>query len=422
MKLLAVVEKDLVNGRACARVDYTGTFPLLGEPPRPGLVELDCPGLAQANRAALLKWLATEGERVGRGAATGASVAGALDAVPSHLWRVISYGEAVALPNFDGLTYLAAAAAPLAEISACLAERMPALLQRIEEALALPDVEQIRGLRATHADRKTVPTVVWGLTSRADTHITELSERVDREALAQLLTTPFDVTAWVAAAAAMRADSGRVEALVALVRRIPDGDDAPRHAEEIIAAVSQHRALVRATTYGGLFWNVLAPLLAWPATRHGGELGIEDATEVVVTPSWDLRNGVRVGRIKPGRKALQIPGKPPTFVRGTRALLKQVVDAGGSLRHHGVTLTYPTDARPLTPRLIEVERADTLAYVDPDAALALLGDRATDPALVALAARAKADPGAARVLADYVIELTAGIDADVARKLARGRR
>ena len=113
MKLLAVVEKDLVNGRACARVDYTGTFPLLGEPPRPGLVELDCPGLKQANRAALLKWLATEGQRVGRGAATGASVAGALDAVPSQLWRVISYGEAVALPNFDGLTYLAAAAAPL---------------------------------------------------------------------------------------------------------------------------------------------------------------------------------------------------------------------------------------------------------------------------------------------------------------------
>lgn len=422
MKLLAVVEKDLVNGRACARVDYVGTFPILGDPTRPSLVELDCPGLQEASRVALLRWLTTAGERVGRGNATGASAAGALDAVPADGWRKITFGQAAALPNFEALVYLAAGAAPLSEISACVGERMPALLGRIDAALALPDSEQIGGLRATHDDRRKVPTLVWGLTSRADTHITELSERVDRDALAQLLTTPFDVAAWVAAAAAMRGDAGRVHALVALVRNIPEGDDAGRYAEEIVDAVSRRGGLVQATTYGGTFWNAIAPLLDWPATRHDGELAIRDATEVVIMPSWDLRNGVRVGRLKVGRKALQIPGKTPTFVRGTRALLKKVIDAGGRLRHHGVLLTYPTDARPLTPMLIEVERADTLAYVDPDAALALLGTRATDPALVALAARAKADPGAARVLADYVIELTAGIDADVARKLARGRR
>lgn len=422
MKLLAIVEKDLVNGRACARLDYSGTFPLVGEPSRPGLVELNCPGLKEASRVALLRWLDTHGERVSRGNATGASAAGALDAVPAERWRAITYGEAADLPNFDQLAYQAAGAAPLSEISACLAERTPPLLARIDAALTLPEAEQIGGLRETHKERAKVPTVVWGLTTRTETHIAELSERVDREALAQLLTTPFDVEAWVAAAAAMRADAGRVHALVALVRHIPEGDDAGRYAEEIVDAVSRRKGLVQATHYATVFWTAIAPLLDWPATLHGGELAIRDATEVVVMPSWDLRNGRRVGRIKVGRKALQIPGKTPTFVRGTRALLKKVIDAGGSLRHHGVTLTYPTDARPLTPRLIQVERADTLAYVDPDAALALLGTLATDPELVALAARAKADPGAARVLADYVIELTAGIDADVARKLARGKR
>lgn len=422
MKLLAMVEKDLVNGRACARLDYSGTFPLVGDPPRPCLVELDCPGLKEASRAALLKWLTTHGERVAEGAAMGGSAAGALHAIPAHGWRLIPYGRAVELPNFDQLAYQAASAVPLGEISACLGERVPALLGRIDAALTLPEVEQIGPLRETHKERAKVPTIVWGLTTRTDVHIAELSERADRDALTQLLSTPFDVQRWVAAAAAMRADPGRVHALVALVRQIPQNDDAGKHAEAVVEAVRARRGLVKATTYAPLFWTVIAPLLDWPATRRDGELSVENAVEVVVTPSWDLRDGVRVGRIKVGRKALQIPGTPATFIRGTRALLKKVIDEGGKLRHHGVTLTYPTDARPLTPRLVQVERADTLAYVDPDAALALLGEGASDPELVALAARAKTDAGAARVLADYVIELTAGIDADVARKLARGKR
>jgi hypothetical protein len=160
---------------------------------------------------------------------------------------------------------------------------------------------------------------------------------------------------------------------------------------------------------------------------HDGEIDLSDAVEGVAVACWDLWEGQRVGRIKPGRNMLVIVGhgkRKPTYVRGTRALLKQVISAGGRLRHHGVTLLYPTKQRPLTPLLVEVTRIDTLAYVDPPAALALLGDRAPPPdhAVYALAARARAEPLTARAFADMLIEFAVGIDADVARKLARGPR
>lgn len=422
VKLLAIVNAEPRDGDALLVVDHTGTVPVVGAPPRPGLLELDCPGLAEPKRTALLKWLAKRGERVSHGTATGDALAGALDAVPERAWRRITYDEAIDLPGFRELSYLAAYAAPLAEIVASLRRRAPQVLDAIDAGLALDDPAQVAALSGLARERQTLGTIAWAVSARADRHVAELAERIDRAALGALRLAPFDVEAWVGAAAGMKADPGRVAALVELVRRIPEGDDAPTHALAIVRAVARRRGLVRATAYAPAFWSGVAPLLDWSATMRTGSLSIESATEVVVTASWDLWNARRVGRVKIGRKALMIQGKPMTYVRGTRALLKKVIDAGGALRHHGVTLTYPTSARPLTPRLVEVERIDTLAFVDPEAALATIGERGDVPALRALVERAKVDRGVARVLADYLIEHAVGIDADVARKLARGHR
>lgn len=422
MKLLAVVHAEPREGRALLVVDHTGTVPVLGPPRRPSLLVLDCPGLSAPTRAGLLRWLATRGERVGEGTATKGAAAGALDAVPEHVWRNITFDEAVDLRGFRELAYAAANAAPLREIVESLRRRAPKLLDAMDAGLALDDAEQIAKLSGLSLDRQTLGTIVWGLNARADRHVVELAERVDREALAELRRQPFDVEAWVSAADAMKAMPGRLAALVELCRRIPEGDDAPTHALAIVHAVARRPECLRTIHFAPAFWTPLAPLLDWAATMRVGSLSIENANETVVTAGWDLWNARRVGRVKIGRKALVIPGGINTYVRGSRALLKQVIDAGGALRHHGVTLKYPTSARPLTPRLVEVERIDTLAYVDPEAALATIGERGEVPALRALVERAKVDRGVARVLADHLIEYAVGIDADVARKLARGHR
>lgn len=422
MKLLAIVQAEPKTGRANLVVDHMGTVPVMGAPRRPGLLELDCPGLSAPTRAGLLRWLATRGERVADGAATKGAAAGALDAVPESAWRPITFDEAVDLSGFRQLSHVVANAAPLDEIVACLRRRMPKLLDAMDAGLTLEEAEQIATLSGLALDRQTLATIAWGMNARADRHVADLAERVDRDALMSLRARPFDVEAWVSAANAMKAPLGRLAALVELVSRIPEGDDAPVHALAIVRAVARRKALVDATRFAPAFWNGLAPLLDWAATMRVGTLSLENATEMEVAASWNLWNARRVGRVKIGRKALVIPGGIQTVIRGTRALVKQVLDAGGELRHHGVTLTYPTSARPLTPRLVEVERIDTLAYVDPDAALRVIGERGDVPALRALVERAKTDRGLARVLADHLIEHAVGIDADVARKLARGQR
>jgi hypothetical protein len=420
VKLLAIVQAEPKTGRANLVVDHTGTVPVSGAPPRPALLELDCPGLSAPTRAGLLRWLATQGERVAEGTATKGSAAGALDAVPEHAWRPITFDEAVDLRGFEQLQYLAGAAAPLAEIVVSLRRRLPPLLDATDAGLELEDAAQIASLTGLAPVRRAAGTVMWAMNIRSDRHVLDLSERVDRAGLAALRGRPFDVDAWVSAADAMKAPIGRLAALVELVSRIPEGDDAPTHALAIVRAVRRHRQLVLATAFAPAFWGPLAPLLDWAPTMRAGTLSLENANEAVVTASWDLWNARRVGRVKIGRKALVIPGGIQTVIRGTRALVKRVIDAGGELRHHGVTLTYPTTARPLTPRLVEVERIDTLAYVDPDAALRVIGERGDVPALRALVERAKTDRGLARVLADHLIEHAVGLDADVARKLARG--
>jgi hypothetical protein len=429
VKFLAVVDHDQTEPLAHVQVDYTGKIPVEGNPPRPGLLICECPGLEKADRKSLLAWLARGGgKRVGHGKALPDAPAAALDAIPASCWRRAGFGEVIELPNYEQLLYLAVYAAPLGEITACLSERIPPVLARIDAALALGDGEQIEKLGKAQGETKKVSLIAWSLSARTERHIAEVAQRVDSDALASLRKRrEFDVAVWVSAAAAMKADPGRVTALTELVRLIPEGPGAAEHMGAILDAIREKKALFDATRFAFTFWAAVAPLLDLPATMHDGEVDLSDAVEGVAAAGWDVYNARRVGRIKLGRKVLVLSasgGRALTYVRGTRALLEKVIAAGGRLRHHGVTLTYPAKQRPLTPLLVEVTRIDTLAYVDPPAALALLAERAppADHPLYALAVRAHTDPASARAFADILIEFATGIDADVARKLARGKR
>jgi hypothetical protein len=85
------------------------------------------------------------------------------------------------------------------------------------------------------------------------------------------------------------------------------------------------------------------------------------------------------------------------------------------------TLLVAKSESSATTALLEVDRLDTLAHVDPRQALAAVEDRdlpQNHPVFLAAEA-AEVDPRQSRVLADLLIELVVGIDADIARDLAR---
>ena len=69
--------------------------------------------------------------------------------------------------------------------------------------------------------------------------------------------------------------------------------------------------------------------------------------------------------------------------------------------------------------LLRVDEIDSLAQLAPERAVALLGDLAPTPPITEALAHAPSDPRWRRVLSDLLIERIVGIDADVARRLAR---
>jgi hypothetical protein len=175
--------------------------------------------------------------------------------------------------------------------------------------------------------------------------------------------------------------------------------------------------------YAPLFWTAIQHHVPLPANVTGEKIDIAAAREVTVPLTWDTYKAKRVGTIKLGRAALMVyVNNHWLYVRGERKLLHQIRARGGSLKKWGCTLTVGGKQEGSAhEKLLEVDRIDTLAQVDPKGAARLAGEDLpqTHPIATALA-HAAGDPKWRRILADLLIEKLVGIDADVARRLARG--
>ncbi len=118
-------------------------------------------------------------------------------------------------------------------------------------------------------------------------------------------------------------------------------------------------------------------------------------------------------------------GRVKYYIRAERKLKFRIQKAGGSVRKYGCELVMQSKAggKSLGPKLLEIERLDTLANIDPAQAIAAVEELnlpQNHPAREA-AARASSDYRQRRILADLLIEERFGIDADIARHLARSQ-
>lgn len=250
-------------------------------------------------------------------------------------------------------------------------------------------------------------------------------ERLDGARWQAARAEGVDLERWIAVAAKLGTDEVCLKALNRIARELrarPPGD-VPALLEKIAA----RKRLRNLTEYDTQFWELLRDQVTLGASATGVTVDITDAYEQTVQLRWDVLRAQRVGPVTGGRSALVVAspyGRPQVYVRGERKLKFQVAKAGGTLQKYGCTLVMKGSGGPsLHPALLEIERLDTLANVDPAQAVASLADLSLPPAhpVYQTAAAARTDARHARILADLLIELRFGIDADVARHLARGQ-
>jgi hypothetical protein len=187
-----------------------------------------------------------------------------------------------------------------------------------------------------------------------------------------------------------------------------------------LATLSHSKKLREAVGYDTRFWQKFNGKLTLEPTESETTIDITEAKEQSVGMSFELLKAKRVGPIVPGRTALVITdarGIPAIYIRGERKLKFAAQRApGGQIRKFGCTLTVQRD-RKLENFLLDIERIDTLAQLDPLSAI----PSDADEALRTLAEAARTDWKQARVLADMLIERQTGVDAEILRRHARNR-
>jgi hypothetical protein len=211
----------------------------------------------------------------------------------------------------------------------------------------------------------------------------------------------------------------KAELMLAIAKRLvaEDGD--------VKAALDQMIAKKLHQQYYAGFFEALGDRLPLPQNVRDETIDLTHAREATVTGSWQTYRAQRIGPVKLGRGALFTVVKQGSeyihrYVRGERKLKHQIKKRGGRLKRWGNTLTVGVkDPSSVHVALLRVDEIDSLAQLAPGRAVALLGDLALTPPITEALAHAATDPRWRRVLSDLLIERIVGIDADVARRLAR---
>jgi hypothetical protein len=217
------------------------------------------------------------------------------------------------------------------------------------------------------------------------------------------------------------------QALYEIAQRIARTELSPAERRELLRLIAAEERLASLIRWDDRFWGYLRDVFPFPEAQRGIAVDLTGARPMTVECRLDLLSAQIVGPVRRGRPALAVysqQGQLRTLVAGKRRLLFRIAAAGGSIEKYGCRLEIQMQSRQsLHPKLLEVERLDTLAQVDPRQALDLVAglNLPPDHLIHRTAREAQRDPRQANLLADLLIELQLGIDPDVARHLARIR-
>ncbi|NVB77052.1 MAG: hypothetical protein HOV81_01535 [Kofleriaceae bacterium] len=402
MKLLAVTQEHAKKPVVRVTWGAEAVFFAGEQPPIPSMLALELPGLKVASQTGLHEWLEARGET----------------ALGAELWRLAVLDDLLDAHNGGDMHWQIAQHFTLAQIAAFSEAHGPGLLAETKAALAAERAKRASALRELAKRTSRIVPVIYASTTRVALERIAVEIEEDHTEIAKLEAGPFDADRWIDVCSRLNNDQVRRETLGTIGRKlVQTGGDIPD-------ALQRMRRRGLATVWSDQLWQEIKDHVVLDQNVSGEAIDLTKATEVTVTASWETWKARRVGPIKIGRAALAITvGNETTYVRGERKLLHRIRARGGKLERWGNTLVVGGKKGPASAheKLLEVDRIDTLAQVDPAAAARLAGDlAATDPIAGALE-RARTEPTWRRILADLLIERLVGIDADVARRLARAQ-
>lgn len=412
--------------RVCVRVQYNHQLYFNGRQPAVNrLILLDLPGLHEYSANAVLQWLKQNGGE--SFIANALSPRREISEFAENLWREAVLDDYIEAFNYSETVYYLYQHFPAESFAAFGDKWLNATQHKLETALQKETgIPRIRAFNEVKDFLERIYRVMDKTPQRLTTEIEEMRETIDRARFSEVRTQSANLEDWIAAANNFETEAVRQEAVnliaVEIVRRRVDS-------KEIYRLLQKFGVNLQNSTryYGNSFWTRIAPFLKLEQNTVGQTIDLTEAVEEKVPYGWELLNAKRVGSIAHNRNALVIKnryGAPQVYVSGERKLKFQIQRNGGSLQKFGCTLTVGAkDQASIHPALLEVEKIDALANLDVEQALEKVAhlNLPPDHLIFYAAQKAKTDAKQSRVLADLLIELLVGVDADIARHLARAQ-
>lgn len=381
-------------------------------PPVNTLIALELPGLKSQGHEAITKWLIAHNAR-------GKKKSGEDNTIPRDLWRRAVLDDYLDAAN--GVTYVwhASTYFTLDEITTFAEAHAPALDRKVRAALATQRESRPASLANVLKRAEIIVPILNAGQRRISVELEELKAALDREDMAKLAKKKPHVSVWISACAELRSHVVKAETMLAIARRLVDEEGDIAKALDQMIAKNLHKVYVTG------FFEIFGDKLPLPQNVSGETIDLTHAKEATVTATWQTYMAQRVGPVKVGRSALYTYVKKGNeyvfrYVRGERKLKHRIKKRGGAMKRWGNTLTLGAkDPDSAHVALLKVDEIDSLAHLAPDRAVALLGAIAPTPPITEALAKAGGDPRWRRILSDLLIERIVGIDADVARRLAR---
>jgi hypothetical protein len=387
------------------------------QPRNQQLITVELPGLAENSEAAIFGWLDEH-------TAVSSPSPHTLYELPAANWRPATLEDFLDAENYENMGWWLHEHFLLDDFSRFADKWLPPVQEQIRQALALAPAEtRVDRLHRLHQRAERIFTVVARTPDRIERERDGLIRVIEKELVAQLRQEPFAAARWIETAASLHTTSLISKLLIEVTETLARRQATQADFEAALTQIYRSPELRSLTQHAEAFWQPLKHAYRLAPTVTGQTIDITTARVQLVNWGWELINGRRVGRIVPGRQALVIQeGDDVTYIAGGRDI-KFKVQQHGRIRRHGCTLVMDDEQSGLYTALLEIERLDILANVAPQEAVAGVADLDLPPdhAVYQAAAAAEQDPRQARVLADLLIELTVGIDADVARRLVRGQ-
>jgi hypothetical protein len=410
--------------KAMIQLQYhkAGLFFLGEQPPVPALLAFEFPGLKSQDPDAVTRWMIAHHRKTPPTSKADKKRADAEEtSIPREMWRRAVLDDYLDATNATSYLWHASQYFSLDELATFAETHGPPLDRALRAAMKHDRDARPAQLAKVVKRAEIVVPLVTAAQRRISVDLEELKAALDREAVAKLTKAKRDVSAWISACAELRTDVVKAELMVAIAKRLVAECDEAGITEALDQMVAKNLHKVYVTE----FFTILGDKLPLPQNTTGETIDLTRATETTIAAAWPAYMAKRVGPVKIGRSALYSyvkKGKDYVFlyVRGERKLKHRIKKRGGSIQRWGNTLTVGVkDPSSVHAQLLRVDEIDSLAQLAPARAVALLGDLAPTPKITEALAHAETDPRWRRILSDLLIEHIVGIDADVARRLAR---